>query len=104
MQVNHIDNAIQGYNQVISAYAMELELAYVDTYSELVKLESGIVTDGIILTSTFVTGNAFSLDGIHLTQIGSAYVANLFIQAINAKYGSTLPLVSVTEYQGVILP
>ena len=52
----------------------------------------------------FVTGNAFSLDGIHLTQMGYAYIANQFILGINSKYGSNLPTVSLTNYQSVILP
>ncbi len=36
---------------------------------------------------------AFSLDGVHPNARGYAYVANLFIDAINAKFGSTLKYV-----------
>ena len=42
------------------------------------------------MTSDFVKGGAFSLDGIHLTARANAYVANQFLAAINATYGSTL--------------
>jgi lysophospholipase L1-like esterase len=103
-EISNVNNAIEDYNQVISDLAIQYNLAFIDVYTIVKDLKSGIVTDGITLTADFVTGNAFSLDGIHLTQMGYAYIANQFIKEINAKYGSNLPTVSLTNYQSVILP
>jgi len=51
-----------------------------------------------------VAGGAFSLDGVHLTPLGNALLANSFIKAINSKYGSTIPQVDATRYKGVAFP
>jgi lysophospholipase L1-like esterase len=103
-EINNIKTTIQTYNQTINAFATELGLAYVDVYDELIRAEEGIVVDGVTFTTEFISGNTFSLDGVHLTPMGNAYVANLFIRAINTKYGSSLPMVSVNEYEAVQLP
>jgi len=103
-ELENIDLAVNGYNQTIMSLADQYDLAYVDANKYLEELKTGIITDGVTLTSDFITGNAFSLDGVHLTPQGNAYVANLFINAINNKFGATLPVVSVTSYPANILP
>lgn len=99
-----VNDAIAAYNQVLADLAGQYNLAFVDAYSVVRDLKDGIVSEGITLNTDFVTGNAFSLDGIHLTQIGNAYIANQFIRSINSKYNSNLPVVSLTNYQSVIIP
>ncbi len=69
--------------------ADQYDLAYIDMFEMMSDLENGITNDGITITAEFVTGNAFSLDGIHLTPIGYAHVANMFIDGINKKYNSS---------------
>jgi hypothetical protein len=59
---------------------------------------------GVGINSAFITGGAFSLDGIHLTPRGNAVIANVFIDAINAKYASTIPAIDITQYRGVKFP
>ena len=49
---------------------------------------SGIPFGNFILTTNLVTGGAVSLDGIHLTARGYAFMANKFLEAIDAKFGS----------------
>jgi hypothetical protein len=107
LTINEIDQiltAIDGYNATLRALADQFDLALIDMHTEMNELKYGITVDGITLTDDFVTGNSFSLDGIHLTAMGNAYIANLFILGINSKYGSNLPTVSLTNYQSVILP
>lgn len=103
-ELANIDDAIVGYNQTIEDLALQYDLAYIDMNAELIKLEDGITQDGITLTADFVTGNGFSLDGVHLTPMGNAHVANMFINGINAKFDANLPLVSIAEYPSVELP
>jgi len=103
-ELTEINNAVSGYNQTIQTVATQYNLALVDMNAEFKRLTTGIVSDGVSLNTGFITGNAFSLDGVHGTSMGYAHVANLFALAINAKYGSTLPVVSVTSYPANILP
>lgn len=103
-EIDNIETAINIYNNVILNLANSYGLAYIEMFDLMTDLENGIITNGVTLTTEFVSGNAFSLDGIHLTPMGYAYIANQFISGINAKFGSTLPLVSITDYQSVVLP
>jgi lysophospholipase L1-like esterase len=64
-----------------------------------------IVANGVAISPTFTppTG-AFSEDGVHPNSRGYAYMANIFIDAINAKFGATVPHASLADYSGVGLP
>jgi lysophospholipase L1-like esterase len=98
--------ATNAYNTTIKALAESKGLAFVDMNAKMMELnsKSGILWDGVKYTSTFVTGGAFSLDGVHLTGRGYAIVANEFIKTINSKYKSTLPQVDPNKYSGVKFP
>jgi hypothetical protein len=50
------------------------------------------------MTAQYVTGGAFSLDGVHPSARGYALIANKFLEAINAKYGSTFKPVDLGTY------
>ena len=62
-------------------------------------ITDGIVSNSFTLTSTYVTGGTFSLDGIHPSPRGYAFLANKFIEAIKAKYGSNMKGVNLGDYQ-----
>ena len=49
---------------------------------------SGISYGRFNLTTVLVTGGLISLDGVHLTARGYAVMANKFLEAIDATYGS----------------
>ena len=81
--------ATEAFNQIIAASASQAGLAFVDTFTLLNQLANGGITSGqYTLTSSLVTGSAFSLDGIHPTARGYALIANEFMRAIDATYGS----------------
>jgi len=63
----------------------------------------GISSNNFTVTSTYVTGGGFSLDGVHPSPRGYALIANEFIKAINAKYGSNFTGVSFGDY-GILYP
>ncbi len=98
--------AVTKYNASIASLATKYNLALVDAYSEMKKLSSssGIKYYGQTYTTTFVSGGAFSLDGVHLTGTGYAIVANMFADAINRKYQSTLRHVYPGNYPGIVIP
>lgn len=81
--------ATEAFNQIIAAAASQAGLAFVDANSLLNQLANGGITSGqFTLTSSLVTGSAFSLDGIHPTARGYALLANEFMKAIDVTYGS----------------
>lgn len=98
-----LNNATVAYNQVIANLAAAYDLALVDTNAlQNMVIETGIpLSDGSTVTGEFGTGGGFSLDGVHPSPRGSAIIANLFIDAINAKYGSNLPGVDPLDYTGL---
>ena len=103
-EVANIRTATTTFNKIISDNAQAHGLALMDAFSYLTTLQSGITYNGVTYTPTFVTGGAFSLDGVHLTQRGYALVANEIIRVINATYGATIGGVDVNHYEGVRLP
>ncbi|WP_160137197.1 G-D-S-L family lipolytic protein [Chryseobacterium sp. c4a] len=105
-EIKEINDAIDAYNVTIKAAAVAKGYAFVDANAKLKKLaaDSGISWDGVKYTAKFVSGGAFSLDGVHLTGRGYGVIANEFITAINATYNSSLPLVNPNKYSGVTLP
>ena len=103
-EISAIHTAITNYNGKIKSLATAHGLAFVDVNQFLISAEKGITYNGINLNTTFVSGGAFSLDGVHLTPIGNALLANEFLKSINNTYGSTLPLVDATKYSGVKFP
>ena len=105
-EVTEVNTAIASYNETIKAAATANGYAFVDANAKMKELaqKSGIQWNGVKYTATFVTGGAFSLDGVHLTGRGYAIVANEFVNAINKQYKSTLPLVDVNKYSGVKFP
>ena len=104
-EVAVVRNTMNAFNSVIKKAADEYDLAFLDVYSIIKKAANqGIAADGITFTSAFITGNTFSLDGLHLTPQASAMVANYVIEAVNQKYNSSIPMVNVTEYSPIVLP
>jgi lysophospholipase L1-like esterase len=98
-EVAAINRAADAYNATIKAAASEHGLAFVDAKEKQRLLATGgIYIDGTTYTDAFGTGGAFSLDGVHPSTRGYAIIANDFIDAINNRYGSTIPKVNVNSF------
>jgi len=81
--------AVDAYNDTISTIANANGLALVDVNAILTDASTtGIMFDDYNLNTDLVFGGLVSLDGIHLTARGYALMANSFLQAIDATYGS----------------
>jgi hypothetical protein len=84
-----IISATDAMNMSIQAAAESYGIAYVDLQAILTQASTGgIVFDDYTLDSNLVTGGLVSLDGVHLTARGYAYMANSFLLAIDNHYGS----------------
>jgi hypothetical protein len=97
-----IHAAVAGYNAAIATRATAHGWAFVDPNPALAALRAPTDTvdvrifpytppDTAAVTRPF--GKAFSKDGIHPSAATHKLIANLLIQAINAKYTSAIPLV-----------
>jgi hypothetical protein len=93
------------FNAAIAAQASASNLALVDAYTLFIStaIGGGIVIDGVKLKPDFSPNGIFSTDGIHPNARGQAIIANKLIDAINAKYGSTLNQVDVLNLPGINL-
>lgn len=103
-EIIRVKDYVNSYNSTIKSLANSKGLAVADTYTYLNMVKAGIAIQGININSAFITGGAFSLDGVHLTPRGNAVIANVFIDAINSKYNSTIPSIDITKYRGVKFP
>lgn len=103
-EISNIQNAVIAYNAKLKSVADAKGLAYVDVNAFMAQCKKGIAYNGITVNAAFVSGGAFSLDGVHLTPRGNALLANEFIKAINSKYGSSILQIDATKYNGVSFP
>lgn len=95
-----VKTATDAYNASIADVAEQKGLAMVDANAIMTALSQngGIPFDEFVLNSDLVFGGAFSLDGVHLTARGNAYIANKFMEAIEEKYDAILPRVRAADY------
>ena len=92
------------YNAIIEGLAAANELGYGDMKSALADVAAnGAFYNGGVLTSTYVTGGAFSLDGVHPSPRGYAFTANTIIDVINTTYNASIPKVDIGTYGTVTL-
>jgi len=97
------------FNATISAAVAgssnRLALADVNkAYGDFVTAQLYVI-DGVAISPSFAppTG-AYSEDGLHPNSRGYAFTANVFIDAINAKFTSTVPKIKLTAASGTKLP
>ena len=98
-EIATISARVAAYNNIIATVANERGAALVDVNGVLRQAAiSGIPVGGVTYTPAFLTGGVFSYDGVHPTSFGYAYIANVWIQAINARFGSTIPPVDLLPF------
>jgi lysophospholipase L1-like esterase len=94
-EISTINARVAAFNAVIRAEAQRVGAAHVDMNAFLQRAATtGIPVGGINFTTAFLTGGIFSLDGVHPTAFGYAYVANIFLAAINERYDAEIPPVN----------
>ena len=97
---------VSAFNDEIAAAIADTErtrgvvIAPVDLFTGFDQLGASGVdlnADGTPDLTTRYLGGIFSLDGIHPTRTGNALIANTFIEAINARFGESIPHVDVAR-------
>jgi lysophospholipase L1-like esterase len=109
VEINEVRTATNNFNTVIRNQAQAKNLALFDAHAffNSIQLQNGQPTlnmNGVAYSPAFITGNLFSLDGVHPTPRGYAIIANEMIKAINGKYQARIPTVDVTQYRAVLFP
>ncbi len=86
-------------------YSGRLAFANVSTALNALTSAQGGIVDGLMITPNInpPTG-IYSEDGLHPNSRGYAFLANVFIDAINAKFGSTVPKANLQNYAATGLP
>jgi hypothetical protein len=97
-ELQAISAARASFNSTIQGLAQANGLAFVDADALLQSVGQGVSFPGGNITSAFVSGGGFSLDGVHLTPRGYALVANETIRAINQTYRTNLPQVNLGDF------
>lgn len=103
-EVNIIKNRVNSFNTIISERVAHYNLAFADIHSLFAEVNEGIAVDGVSVNFEFIFGGYFSLDGVNTSRRGNALIANAFINAINSRYKSAVPRVSITQFQGIEYP
>ena len=103
-ELTFLRGKIESYNNFIRQMAQTYNLALVNTDQFVSNLADGFTYNGVSMSAKFVSGGAYSLDGIYLNPRGNAHFANAFIKAINKKYQSTIPEVNANKFDGVRFP
>ncbi len=99
-----ITAAQTAYNTTIQGLATANNLAFLDVKSILAQAANGgLPFDGGLITSQFVSGGGFSLDGVHPTPRAHALLTNELLDAIETEYMATVPRVNPGTYGTVTL-
>ncbi len=92
------------YNDIIRDIVNSPGIAIIEANDILGQFVSGKTIDGELITTQFIEGGLFSIDGVHLTARGYAIVANEIIKAINQKFSAQIPLANISQYNAVNIP
>jgi lysophospholipase L1-like esterase len=107
-EFNTIQQRIVDYNNVITTAAGSRNIPVADIKGLFDRVAAtgksaacegtkGMCVGPFNITGDFITGGFFSLDGIHLTDLGYTLFADEYIKAINNGYGTDIPLASVAD-------
>ena len=103
-EIAELRNKIEQYNAAIRSIANQYNLALAETGAFVSNLKTGFVYNGLTVNAKFVSGGAYSLDGLHFNPRGNALLANEFIRAINNKYNSNITELNAGAYRSILFP
>jgi GDSL-like Lipase/Acylhydrolase len=103
-EIANITARVTDYNTAIvnAASAKDIPVADIKGLFDRVSVNpltgaGGVQLGPIRVTSSYITGGFFSLDGFHLTDLGYLMFANEYIKAINEGYDTEIPLASISQ-------
>ena len=109
LEIQTAESATNTFNQIISSVASAKGFGFVDINGIFKNIFIASITSGggmyygAQLSTMFISGGLFSLDGVHPTSRGQGLIANEFLKVINAKFGSNFPHLNLGSIPGSIL-
>lgn len=96
-EMDKLDAAVAAYNAAIERRTRAVGWALVDLNALMSRYERrGVAIDGVGTFTTRYLGGLYGLDGVHPSNTGQVLIAAAVISAINARYGTSLPIPAVT--------
>jgi len=108
-EIQAINDARISYNATVKAtadaYPTRLAFADIDAALNALITSQAALYNGVTITPNInpPTG-IYSEDGVHPNSRGYAFLSRVFIQAINSKFSSTVPLTNLSKYSATALP
>ena len=104
-----IETARASFNATVKSIAdgnpTRLALADVDkAFTDFITARLLVINNVAITPLIDPPTGIFSEDGVHPNSRGYAYLSNIFIEAINTKFGSSIPLTNISKYKATGLP
>lgn len=102
-----IEDYTNSYNATINAVATENGIPVFDTNAFLEEFLPANGGKGVLagidpLTTEFITGGIFGLDGVHPNPLGYGLLANELMDMINETYGTNLQHVNLNKLVGIV--
>lgn len=97
--------AIAAFNNIIATTATAIH-AYVVDFNGFFNnvAANGLSIFGETYTTEYITGQLFSLDGVHPSSRGNGIMANEWIKVMNAAYGMNIQQVDITTLPRIEAP
>lgn len=108
-EIQAIETARAAFNATVKAVAdansaqlahADVNKAFADFIANQVYVLNGVAISPAINPPTGI----YSEDGIHPNSRGYAFISRVIIEAINGKFGSTIPLTNISKYKPTALP
>lgn len=94
-----INGVITAMNAAVDSVSTRPWVTKVDLQGLLGSIAtSGYQLGSVHYTSAFITGGLFSLDGVHPNDLAHALICNTMIDAVNGKFGATVPRVNPADH------
>ena len=106
VEIGRLNSAASKYNTALGQLQTRRPyVTLVETSPFFTNLNAtGIMYAGVTYSSAYLTGEAFSTDGLRLSARGNALLANLFIQRLNEVYNTFIPSLNPNSYPSVQRP
>lgn len=102
-----VAEAVAGYNQAINTiagmYPNNITVVDMNAVFAILMNNGYNIPGSSHLTPAYISGEFFSLDGIHPNSKGYGVIANEIIKVINAKFGADIPFVFVQNLPAIIV-
>ena len=104
IEAKQVSRKIFDLNFIIKEIAKQRDFALADIRMIMHDVNLGWKLNGTEITSEFIYGGFYSLDGIFPSPRGNAFIANTIIEAINDEYEARIPKLNIFDYPSVWIP